>query len=63
MGWGFDYLCWPWGKAFDQYNLVLPGEGIFESLFARCGPDVGPTWARRGPDVGKDLTADSDERD
>ena len=48
MGWGFDYLCWPWGKAFDQYNLVLPGEGIFESLFARRGPDVGPTWARRG---------------
>ena len=52
MGWGFDYLCWPWGKALDQYNLVLPGEGIFESLFAQ-----------RGPDVGMDLTADSDERD
>ena len=32
-------------------NLVLPGEGIFESLFAR-----------RGTDVGMDLTADSDER-
>ena len=33
-------------------NLVLPGEGIFESFFAR-----------RGTDVGIDLTADSDERD
>ena len=30
-------------------NLVLPGEGIFESFFAR-----------RGTDVGMDLTADSD---
>ena len=17
MGWGFDCLCWPWGRAFD----------------------------------------------
>ena len=33
-------------------NLVLPGEGIFESFFAQ-----------RGTDVGMDLTADSDERD
>ena len=30
-------------------NLVLPGEGIFESFFARHGTDVG------------NLTADSDE--
>ena len=50
MGWGFDCLCWPWGKALDQ--SCSPGERIFESLFAR-----------RGPDVGMDLTADSDERD
>ena len=33
-------------------NLVRPGEGMFESFFAR-----------RGTDVGMDLTADSDERD
>ena len=33
MGWGFDCLCWPWGRAFDE--PVLPGEGIFESFFAR----------------------------
>ena len=33
-------------------NLFLPGERIFESFFAR-----------RGTDVGVDLTADSDERD
>ena len=50
MGWGFDCLCWPWGKAFDQ--SCSHGEGIFESFFAR-----------RGTDVGMDLTADSDERD
>ena len=35
MGWGFDCLCWPWGGAFDY--LVVPGEGIFESVFARRG--------------------------
>ena len=33
-------------------NLIFPGEGIFESFFAR-----------HGTDVGMDLTADSDERD
>ena len=32
-------------------NLVLPGEGIFESP----SPEVGPTWGY--------LTTDSDERD
>ena len=25
MGWGFDCLCWPWGRAFDQY--CSPGGG------------------------------------
>ena len=33
-------------------NLARPGEEIFESFLAR-----------RGTDVGMDLTADSDERD
>ena len=51
MGWGFDCLCWTWGRAFDQ--SYFPGGGeLFESFFAR-----------HGTDVGMDLTADSDERD
>ena len=51
MGWGFDCLCWTWGRAFNQF-FFFPGEGIYESFFAR-----------HGTDVGMDLTADSDERD
>ena len=35
MGGGFDCLCWPWGR--DLTDLVVPGEGIFESFFARRG--------------------------
>ena len=27
-------------------DLVLPGEGIFESFFARRG-DISPTWAKK----------------
>ena len=22
LGWGFDCLCWPWGRAFDQLNRL-----------------------------------------
>ena len=25
MGWGFDCLCWPWSRAFDQ--SCSPGGG------------------------------------
>ena len=35
MGWGFDCLCWP--EVGHLTDLVLPGEGIFESFFARRG--------------------------
>ena len=38
------------GSAFDQ--SCSPGEGMFESFFAR-----------RGTAVGRDLTAESNERD
>ena len=50
--WGGDLIIFVGPGVRHLTNLVLPGEGIFESLFARCGPDVG-----------MDLTADSDERD
>ena len=30
MGWGFDCLGWPW--VVHLTDLVLPGEGIFESF-------------------------------
>ena len=48
MGWGFACLCWPWVGHLT--NLVLPGEGIFESFFARRGTYL---WK-----LGMDLTAD-----
>ena len=35
MGWGFDCLCWP--EEGHLTDLVLPGEGIFESFFTRRG--------------------------
>ena len=50
MGWGFIVFV---GRGVGHLNnIVLPGEGIFESFFAR-----------RGTDVGMALIADSDERD
>ena len=39
MGWGFDCLCWPWGRAFDQ--SYSPGGGDIW-IFLRS------TWDRRG---------------
>ena len=39
MGWGFDCLCWTWGRAFDQSSF--PGGGDIW-IFLR------PTWDRRG---------------
>ena len=39
VGWGFDCLCWPWGRAFDQ--SYSPGGGDIW-IFLR------PTWDRRG---------------
>ena len=33
--WGFDCLCWP--GVGHLTDLVLAGEGIFESFFARRG--------------------------
>ena len=50
--WGGDLIIFVGPGVRHLTDLVLPGEGIFESLFAR-----------RGPDVGMDLTADKDERD
>ena len=41
MGWGFDRLCWPWGRAFDQ--SCSPGEGDIW-IFLR------PTWDRHERD-------------
>ena len=35
MGWGFDCLCCP--GVGHLTDLVVPGEGIFESFFARRG--------------------------
>ena len=35
MGWGFDCLFVP--GVGHLTDLVLPGEGIFESFFARRG--------------------------
>ena len=39
MGWGFDCLCWPWGKAFEKI-LFSRGRGYLNL----SSPDVGPTW-------------------
>ena len=39
MGWGFDCLCWPWGKAFEKI-LFSGGRGYLNL----SSPDVGPTW-------------------
>ena len=39
MGWGFDCLCWPWGRAFDR-SCSLGRGNIW--IFLR------PTWDRRG---------------
>ena len=50
--WGGELIVFVGPGVGHLTNLVLPGEGIFESFFAR-----------RGTDVGMDLTADSDERD
>ena len=50
MGWDLFVFVGP--GVGHLTNLVLPGEGIFESFFAR-----------HGTDVGTDLTADLDERD
>ena len=50
MGWGFDCLCWPWGRAFDR-SCSHGGEEYLNI----SSPDVGPTW--------RYLTAESDERD
>ena len=50
--WGGDLIVFVGPGVGHLANLVLPGKGIFESFFAR-----------RGTDVGMDLTADSDERD
>ena len=36
MGWGFDFLCWPWGVGHFT-DLVFPWEAIFESFFAQRG--------------------------
>ena len=35
MGWGFDFLCWPWGRAFD-WSCSPRGGDIW--IFLR------PTW-------------------
>ena len=35
MGWEFDYLCWPWGRAFDR--SCSPGGGDIWIL-------IRPTW-------------------
>ena len=45
MAWGFDCLCWPW--VWHLTDLVLPGEGIFESFFARCGDIWLPTRTKK----------------
>ena len=50
--WGGDLIVFVGPGVGHLTNLVLPGEGIFESFFAR-----------NGTDVGTDLTADLDERD
>ena len=50
--WGGDLIVLVGPGVRNLTNLFLPGERIFESFFAR-----------RGTDVGVDLTADSDERD
>ena len=50
--WSYGVGIWSSLLALGLTNLVLPGKGIFESFFAR-----------RGTDVGMDLTTDSDERD
>ena len=50
--WGGDLIVLVGPEVGHLTNLVLPGEGLFESFFAR-----------RGTDVGVDLTSDSDERD
>ena len=34
MGWGFDCLCWPWGRAFDRYCSLGEGD-IWIFLFIR----------------------------
>ena len=34
MGWEFDCYCWPWGGVGLLTDLVFPGEGIFEFVFA-----------------------------
>ena len=47
LGWGFDCLCWPWGRAFDWSCSPRRGD-IWILSFLR------PTW--------RYLTADSDER-
>ena len=47
--WGGDLIVFVGPGVGRLTNLVLPGEGIFESFFARHGTDVG------------NLTADSDE--
>ena len=50
--WGGDLIVFVGPGVGYLTNLFLPGEGIFESFFAR-----------RRTDVLMDLTADSDERD
>ena len=50
--WGGDLIVFVGPGVGHLTNLVLPGEGIFESFFAR-----------HGTNVGTDFTADLDERD
>ena len=50
--WGGDLIVFVGPGVGHLTNIVLPGEGIFESFFAQ-----------RGTDVGMDLTADSVEID
>ena len=39
MGWGFDCLCWTWGRAFNQF-FFFRGRGYMNL----SSPDMGPTW-------------------
>ena len=45
MGWGFDCLCWPWGRAFDW--SCSPRGGDIWTFFARRGDIWLPTRTKK----------------
>ena len=53
MGWGFDCLCWPWGRAFDW--PCSPGGGNIWIFL--CQPwDIWQRCAARGGEIWLHLT-------